>query len=79
MQEDDLPVVPTVLPGSMINTPRDVLLRTSRSGVATPEPSGASRTAAPEAQDSPDDSFTSRPRPSVGAKIKRSSSVLLAA
>ena len=75
-QEEDLPVAPTILPGSMIHTPREVHLRTSASG-ALPDHMAGSRTSQ-EGLESADDSFTSVRR-SMTAKVKRSSSVLLAA
>ena len=69
-------MAPTVLPGSMIHTPREVHLRTAPSG-SSPDHMAGSRTSQ-EGLDSADDSFTSTRR-SMTAKIKRSSSVLLAA
>lgn len=70
-------MAPTVLPGSMIHTPREVHLRIAPSAASSPDHMAGSRTSQ-EGLDLADDSFTST-RHSMTAKVKRSSSVLLAA
>ena len=73
MQAEDLPVAPVVIPGSMsvsvAHTPRTVRIQ-----IGSEAPPGGGR----RSQDASDASFSTRHTP-MSARIKRSSSVLLAA